>query len=162
MAEKKSAETISNQNPDQLPSLAIIGQYVKDLSFENPHAPQSLVPGKEAPKVDIAINLEAKEVQEGTFEVTLVLTANSTSAENNKLFVAEIKYAGLFALKNVPDEHKEQILLIDCPTILFPFARRIMADVTRDGGFQALMIDPIDFRMVFAQRKAEGKSETKN
>lgn len=134
------------------PSVAINGQYVKDLSFENPNAPMSLVPPKSPPKIEVSLNLEAKALPENVYEVTLQINAKAVSEENN-LFVAEVAYAGLFTLQNIPDDQKELILLIHCPSILFPFARRVLADATRDGGFQPLMLDPIDFAALYQQRK---------
>lgn len=134
------------------PSVAINGQYVKDLSFENPNAPMSLVPPKSAPKIEVSLNLEAKALPDNVYEVTLQISAKAVSEENN-LFVAEVAYAGLFTLQNIPDDQKELILLIHCPSILFPFARRVLADATRDGGFQPLMLDPIDFAALYQQRK---------
>lgn len=134
------------------PAVAINAQYVKDLSFENPNAPSSLIALKEAPQIEIALNLEAKVIQGDAHEVTLQITATAKSGENN-LFVAELSYAGLFTLSNIPQEQKEMILLIHCPTILFPFARRILSDATRDGGFQPLMLEPIDFAGLYQQRK---------
>ncbi|MCT4634740.1 MAG: protein-export chaperone SecB [Rickettsiales bacterium] len=142
------------------PSVAINIQYVKDLSFENPGAPATLVAPKEAPQIEIALNLEAKAMKEDTHEVTLQITATAKSGDTS-LFVAELSYAGLFTLKNVEAAQKEMILLIHCPTILFPFARRVLADATRDGGFQPLMIEPVDFASLYEQRKAQGAVEKK-
>lgn len=143
-----------------VPSVAINVQYVKDLSFENPGAPATLVAPKEPPQIEIALNLEAKAMKEDTHEVTLQITATAKSGETS-LFVAELSYAGLFTLKNVDAAQKEMILLIHCPTILFPFARRVLADATRDGGFQPLMIEPVDFAGLYEQRKAQGAVEKK-
>lgn len=142
------------------PSVAINVQYVKDLSFENPGAPATLVAPKEAPQIEIALNLEAKAMQEDTHEVTLQITATAKSGETS-LFVAELSYAGLFTLKNVDAAQKEMILLIHCPTILFPFARRVLSDATRDGGFQPLMIEPVDFASLYEQRKSQGAVDKK-
>lgn len=133
-------------------SVAINGQYVKDLSFENPNAPMSLTQQKSAPKIEVNLNLEAKAMPENVFEVTLQITAKATSDESN-LFVVELAYAGLFTLTNIPEDQKELVLLIHCPSILFPFARRVLSDATRDGGFQPLMLDPIDFAALYQQRK---------
>ena len=152
----KKEETTENTAP----SVEINAQYVKDLSFENPNATASLVAPKEAPQIEIALNLEAKAIQGDAHEVTLQITANAKSGETS-LFVAELSYSGLFTLANVPQDQKEMILLIHCPTILFPFARRILADVTRDGGFQPLMLEPIDFAGLYQQRSAQGAVEKK-
>ena len=97
-------------------SVAINGQYVKDLSFENPNAPMSLVQPKTAPKIEVNLNLEAKAMPDNVFEVTLQITAKA-SAEENSLFVVELAYAGLFTLTNVPDDQRELVLLIHCPSI---------------------------------------------
>jgi preprotein translocase subunit SecB len=140
-------------------SVAINGQYVKDLSFENPNAPLSLTQQKSAPKIEVNLNLEAKSMPDNVYEVTLQITAKAT-AEESSLFVVELAYAGLFTLLNIPDDQKELVLLIHCPSILFPFARRVLSDATRDGGFQPLMLDPIDFSALYQQRKdtAEAKA----
>ena len=140
------------------PSVAINGQYVKDLSFENPNAPVSLTQQKNAPKIEVALNLEAKAMQDNIYEVTLQITAKA-SAEADSLFVVELAYAGLFTLVNIAEDQKELVLLIHCPSILFPFARRVLADATRDGGFQPLMLDPIDFAALYQQRKAEAEAK---
>lgn len=145
----KDNETTANE---VVSSVAINGQYIKDLSFENPNAPLSLMPQKEAPKIEINLNLEAKALPENVYEVTIQITAKA-NAETNSLFVVELSYSGLFTLVNIPEDQKEFVLLIHCPSILFPFARRIIADVTRDGGFQPLMLDPIDFASLYQQRK---------
>ena len=162
MSTKKDENTTAINQPDAkaAPAVAISGQYIKDLSFENPNAPASLATQKEAPKIEVALNIEAKGIQENMYEVALKITAKAT-AENNNLFVAELSYAGLFTLNNIEDEQKELILLIHCPTILFPFARRVLADATRDGGFQPLMLEPIDFAALYQQRKAQEGQEAK-
>ncbi len=154
-------EPAANQtNEAAAPAVAISGQYIKDLSFENPNAPASLASQKEAPKIEVSLNIEAKGLQENMYEVALKVTAKASS-ENNTLFVAELSYAGLFTLNNVTDEQKELVLLIHCPTILFPFARRVLSDATRDGGFQPLMLEPIDFAALYQQRKAQETAEVK-
>ena len=142
-------------SPEAVPSVAINGQYVKDLSFENPNAPFSLTPQKEAPKIEVNLNLEARALPDNVYEVSIQITAKASALENS-VFVAELSYAGLFTLANIPEDQKELLLLIHCPNILFPFARRILADITRDGGFQPLMLDPIDFATLYQQRKATG------
>lgn len=149
-SEHASAETA--------PSVAINMQYIKDLSFENPNAPVSLTPGKEAPQIEVSLNLEAKALQDNVHEVTLQITATAKSSQDS-LFVVELAYAGLFTLNNISPDQKEMILLIHCPTILFPFARRILSDATRDGGFQPLMLEPIDFAGLYQQRKVQEEAK---
>jgi protein-export chaperone SecB len=156
MAEKKNKKTPEKKAdaPSNAPVVAVNAQYLKDLSFESPKAPASLVQKQGAPKVEINLNLEAKDLGEDNFEVTIHVNAKST-VEKEAVFIVDVSYAGLFTIKNVPDEHKEPVLLVHCPTIIFPFMRRIIADVTRDGGFPPLMIDPVDFNALFLQRKQQ-------
>lgn len=144
-ADKPSSEPI--------PSFAIKGQYVKDLSFENPNAPQSLIATNYTPKIEVNVELKAQKLQENIYEMTLHIGARAT-AEENVLFLAELAYAGIFEFTNVPDDRIEQLIMIDCPFVLFPFARRVISDVTRDGGFPPLMLDPIDFHSLYMQNKA--------
>jgi len=155
MVKKDTEEKDLGTQAGMAPSVAINAQYIKDLSFENPSAPASLTPQKEAPQIEVALNLEAKALQDDLHEVTLQITANAKAGEN-PMFVVELSYSGLFTLNNIPADQKELILLIHCPTILFPFARRILADATRDGGFQPLMLEPIDFAALYQQRNSEG------
>ncbi len=152
---KSSApENIKSAAPSSGPSVAINAQYVKDLSFENPNAPTSLTQQKDTPQIEVALDLEAKALQNDVYEITLKINASAKAGET-PLFVAELAYSGIFTLAGIDPEQKEMILLIHCPTILFPFARRVLADVTRDGGFQPLMLDPIDFAALYQQRSVE-------
>jgi preprotein translocase subunit SecB len=135
------------------PQVIINAQYVKDLSFESPKSPLSLVNIKNAPKIDLSVDINVQKATENDYEVTLKINAKANN-EGDNLFVVELLYSGMFSLTNIPDEaQKEQILLIYCPSLIFPFARRVIADVTRDGGFQPLMINPIDFASLYAQQK---------
>jgi preprotein translocase subunit SecB len=136
------------------PGIHVLGQYIKDLSFENPGAPNSLRPSDKAPSLDVNVNVNARPVSETDFEIELKLEAKAKRG-NDTLFVAEINYAGLFQIRNVPQEHMHPLILIECPRLLFPFARQILADATRQGGFPPLMIDPVDFAALYRQRMAE-------
>lgn len=158
MTDKKKEDKHTAENSSAAPSVAINAQYVKDLSFENPNAPISLTPQNEAPKIEVSLNLEAKALPNDVHEVTLQITANAKAAES-QLFLVELSYSGLFTLNNIPADQKELILLIHCPTILFPFARRILSDATRDGGFQPLMLEPIDFAALYQQRRVEAEAK---
>lgn len=124
------------------PSLRVLGQYVKDLSFENPG--HSAV--QTQPNIDLGIDVGAAPHVDGNglFEVSLKLSAKAVSGETT-LFITELDYAGLFQLQNVTEKQVETMLLIECPRLLFPFARRIIAEITREGGFPPLLIDPVDF-----------------
>lgn len=138
--------------PGGAPHFVVKGQYVKDLSFENPSAPQSLLGMEQKPNIEVGVDLRAQKLQEGLFELTLRITAKAT-AEISTLFLVELSYAGIFQLTNFPPEAIESVILVDCPFVLFPFARRVIADVTRDGGFPPLMLDPIDFHALYMQNK---------
>ena len=144
----------SGQQP-AMPSLRILAQYVKDLSFENPGAPDTLRGGGQAPNIDLMIDVRARSVQENTFEVTLHIEAKAQRNEDEVVFLAELAYAGLFQLDNVSEQDREPFLLIECPRLIFPFARRILADTSRDGGFPPLMVDPVDFAGLYRQQLAK-------
>lgn len=139
-----AANPVEGAGEAAVPSLVVNAQFVKDLSFENPRAPASLMATKEQPKIDVNVNVNARNLSEQTFEVTLTIRADASAGEETA-FVAELVYGGVFTLANVPEEAQRPTLLIECPRLLFPFARRIIADVTRDGGFPPLYINPIDF-----------------
>ncbi|PPJ45134.1 protein-export chaperone SecB [Rhizobium sp. KAs_5_22] len=142
------------------PSLNILAQYIKDLSFENPGAPRSLQSRDKAPAININVNVNANPLSETDFDVVLAL--NAEAKEGDKvLFAAELVYGGVFRVTGFPQEHMLPVLFIECPRLLFPFARQIIADATRNGGFPPLLIDPIDFAQMFAQRVAEEQTRAK-
>ncbi|SOC37229.1 protein translocase subunit secB [Rhizobium subbaraonis] len=142
------------------PSINILAQYVKDLSFENPGAPRSLQAREKAPSININVNVNANPLTETEFDV--VLTLNAEAKDDGKvLFNAELAYGGVFRIAGFPQEHMLPVLFIECPRLLFPFARQIIADATRNGGFPPLMIDPIDFAQMFQQRMAEEQLKAK-
>lgn len=159
-----SANTITPQSPspavengagDQaMPSMHVLAQYVKDFSFENPHAPQSLQKPDATPQIDVAVNVNAKSLTETDYEVELQLEAKAGPADD-VLFAAELLYAGIFRLENIPQETLHPVVLIECPRMLFPFARQILADATRNGGFPPLLLDPIDFAALYQQNAEE-------
>ena len=139
--------------PDEQP-LMINVQYIKDLSFEAPGAPMIFgLLSEEAPDININVNVSANPLQEKTFEVVLSIQAQC-KIKKKVGFILELEYAGVFTL-NLPDEHIQQVLLIECPRLLFPFARNILADVSRDGGFPPLMLGPIDFATMFQNQIQE-------
>jgi preprotein translocase subunit SecB len=132
-------------------SLKILGQYLKDFSFENPNAPQSLAPQQQQPDINISVNVNARNLTPTDYEVELHLDAKATGA-GKVIFAAELVYAGIFRLENFPPNLVQAAALIECPRMLFPFARQIMADATRNGGFPPLMLDPIDFVGMYQKR----------
>ncbi|WP_292290748.1 protein-export chaperone SecB [Marivita sp.] len=143
----------------------VLAQFVRDMSFENILA-QKGVQGDVQPDVQLQVNLDAKKRSaENQYEVILKLQITSKAKESgNTLFVLELEYAGVFHVENVPEEQLHPFLLIECPRMLFPFVRRIVSDVTRDGGFPPLNLETIDFLQLYrtelARRASEQKSET--
>jgi preprotein translocase subunit SecB len=134
--------------------VSITAQYVKDISFENPEAPNSLGMDKGRPGIAISVDVNARILAEDTYEVALKI--NATAAREEKVtFICEATYAGIFNMVNVPQEELQAVLLIFCPTLLFPYIRRIISDLTRDGGFPPLLIDPIDFSKLYQQRQEQ-------
>lgn len=149
--------TPTENTPPAPPQLRILAQYVKDLSFENPSAPDSLRNGQ-APGIDLSIDVQARTMGDGAFEVMLNITANATRENGDVVFITELAFGGLFQLANIADTDREPYLLIECPRLLFPFARRVLADATRDGGFPPLMLDPVDFAGLYRQQMAKRAS----
>ena len=142
------------------PTLNVLVQYVKDLSFESPGAPNSLRSRDKAPGININVNVNANPISETEYDVTLTLNARA-GVDKDVLFNAELVYGGVFRVVGFPQEHMLPLLFIECPRLLFPFARQIIADCTRNGGFPPLMIDPIDFAQMFQQRMAEEQAKSK-
>lgn len=155
--EKKVESAAGNGKP---PSLSVLAQYLKDLSFESPNAPKSLRGRDKAPGISIGVNVNANPISETEFDVVLSLNAKA-EADKDVLFNVEIVYGGVFQVENFPQEHMLPILFIECPRLLFPFARQIIADATRNGGFPPLMLDPIDFAQMFQQKIAEDQARSK-
>ncbi len=136
------------------PRATIVNQYIKDLSFENPNAYDVFkVFAGTTPKIDVAIDINGIKKTDEAYEVDLKFTI-TTKQDDISAFVIELVYSGLFAVKNMTDESVQPFLHIQAPFILFPFARRVIADITRDGGYPPLMLDPIDFASLYQQRLA--------
>lgn len=145
------------ENRPPLPNLQVLGQFIKDLSFENPGAATEII---QRPQIELGVDLQANRLKdEGLFEVELKVRVNATH-ESRPLFLLEVAYAGHFRLLNVNDTATQQmILLIQAPHMLFPFVRRIVADVVRDGGMPPLMIEPIDFVALYQARVAQAAGQ---
>jgi preprotein translocase subunit SecB len=152
------AETNGNPPPQMaMPQIGVLAQYVKDLSFENPHAPRSLAPSSQQPAINIQINVDAAPMSDTDVEVTLRLEGKAES-QGMLLFGFELVFAGVFRIQNVPSDSLQPIVLIECPRLLFPFAREIIATVTRNGGFPPLLLEPIDFVALYRQRMAAAQT----
>lgn len=147
------AEGIGTPPPGAQPRIQIVGQYVKDLSFENPGAPASFA---QRPAIDLGVDLQARRMDNDHFEVELKLRVTAQNGDK-PVFLLELVYGGLFQIQNIPEDVVQQVLLIDAPHMLFPFARRIVADVVRDGGMPPLMIEPIDFAALYRAKAAQAQ-----
>ena len=134
------------------PGVRVLAQYIRDLSFENPLAPDSLRAGPAQPQIDLGVELNAKGRPDGFFEVELKLSARAMR-ENDAVFHVELLYGGLFQIVGVSEQDLEPVLMIECPRFLFPFARRIIADLTGEGGFPPFMLEPLDFAGIYAGRR---------
>ena len=164
MAEKKQAIQ---------PSTKVLAQFIRDLSFENILAQKGLDTNS-PPDIKVNVNLDAKKRKsENQYEVLIKLsivssakTENSNDSKNSKLFILEIEYGGIFEVTGVPEDQIHPYLMIECPRILFPYLRRIVGDVTRDGGFPPLNLEQINFLALYqneiARRQAEAEKATKN
>lgn len=142
---------------DDFPQVGVISQYVKDLSFENPAAP-AVYQWQGQPQIDIQFNIGAATVGEEVHEVSLKIEVTAR-ADQGTAFKVDVLYAGLFAIRNLPEEQLQPFLLAEAPRILFPFARRVISDAVRDGGFPPLMLDPIDFATLYMHRQAQVQAQ---
>ena len=136
------------------PVMRVLNQYVKDLSFENPNAPQAVRPDLPPPAVEVAVDVNARRVQDDSFEVELACSAKATR-DGQPVFVVECNYAGHFLIQNVPEAQMEGVLLVTAPQLLFPFARQVIAQATRDGGFMPLLLEPLDFAGMYQMQQAQ-------
>jgi preprotein translocase subunit SecB len=144
---------------DSGPGIRILAQFIRDLSFENPRAPESLRAGAAQPQIELGVEMAARGRDDGLYEVDLKLSATA-QRDGESVFHVELLYGGLFQIQGVADTDLEPVLLIECPRFMFPFARRIISDLTSEGGFPPFMLDPIDFAGVYAQRLAQGTAPT--
>lgn len=140
------------------PALNVLGQYIKDFSFENPNAPRSLAPSQTQPAINIAINVGVQQLGQAEYEVSLKLEGKAENS-GSVLFAFDLTFAGMFRLQNVPQEHLQPLLLIECPRLLFPFAREMIATAVRNGGFAPLLLDPVDFVALYQQRLAQANAQ---
>jgi preprotein translocase subunit SecB len=164
MSETQQAQPPTSQQP---PPLMVNAQYVKDLSFEVPNAPEVFSTLKSQPNVNINLDVQARRLNDGqdVFEVTLQIKAEAMEApaapngaagnDGKPVFIAELAFCGVFTLNGVPAESVEPVLLVECPRLLFPYARNILADITRDGGFPPVLLQPIDFVALWQSRRAQ-------
>ena len=159
MADEGDVLTDLNMDPaagangaDNLPSAGVISQYIKDLSVENPNAPPCFQ-WNEQPQLDVQVNIAAEKVADEVHEVVLKITCTAKTSQGNA-YLIDLDYCGLMGMRNLPDEHAHAFLFAEAPRLLFPFARRVIADATRDAGFPPLMLDPMDFGALYQQQLA--------
>ena len=136
------------ETPAAGPMLRVLAQYIKDASFENPNAPDSLRSDQPAPQIDINIEIGRQMMEDDVVEVTLILKAHA-KRDTGVAFICELEYAGLFAFQGVTVETLQPMVLIECPRLLFPFARQVMAELTQSGGFPPILLEPPDFAAMF-------------
>ena len=148
------------QAPQGPPSIRILAQYIRDLSFENPRAPASLV-GGEAPKIDLEVELSAARIEANQFQLDMKLSVGATRS-GETVFQVELVYGGVFQLDNVGDADLEPIVLMECPRYLFPFARQIIANVVADGGFPPFRMEPLDFAGIYMARQQQLSEQVGN
>jgi preprotein translocase subunit SecB len=139
------------------PQLVINAQYVKDLSFENPRAPQSLIQQKAQPEVSLDVDVKARNIAPELYEVLLTVNAEA-KAEGEPVFIVQLTYAAVVTAKNASQEMLAGMVLVEVPRLIFPFARNIVAQATRDGGFPPLLINPIDFVELLRREQAKAQA----
>jgi preprotein translocase subunit SecB len=155
MVETSKPEETSSSN---VPEFRMQKMYIKDLSFENPNAPEIfLLPQKSEPKVEVNLQMNNKKVSDDHWEVSLGITAKIIAKGDSEkvMFILEIEHAAVFMLKNIPEEHMNMVLAVDCPTLLFPFTRQIVSQVSVDGGFIPFLMEPINFMGIFQNAKKQ-------
>jgi preprotein translocase subunit SecB len=138
------------------PQINVLGQYVKDFSFENPNAPRSFAPAQqqEQPQLNVQINVGVAPLPPTDYEVTLKLEGKA-ELKGTVLFAFDLTFCGMFRIQNIPQEHLQPFLMIECPRLLFPFAREIVATAVRNGGFAPFLLDPVDFVAMYQQRMTQ-------
>lgn len=149
MADETNAASADPTNV-AAPSMNLIGQYIRDLSFENPGAPASILGGAGQPGFSVNINVAVKKQADDVYAVELTLNAKA-EREKTVLFNVELVYGGVFRLRNVPENQLPPLLMVECPRLIFPFARQVLASVTQQGGFPPLLMDPVDFLQIYRQ-----------
>lgn len=160
MAEQSDINDIRANGADTTPQIGLITQYVKDMSFENPNAP-AVYQWQSQPNIDVQFNIGADRLGEDVHEVALRIEVTAKTEEGTA-FAVELLYGGLFGMRNIPEDQIQPFLLAEAPRLLFPFARRVLADAVRDGGFPPLVLDPIDFNALYVQQAQAAAQAVEN
>lgn len=154
----------SENQASPVPNLPVMvhAQYVKDISFENPSAPFSLKPGQDNPKLDVSINLDVRGLEDPQikplYEVSLRISVTATRGEQT-VYIAEVVYGVAASMPNIAEEHHHPLLLVEIPKLAFPFARKILADMTQEGGYPPLLLGPVDFASMYMARFGQKSPE---
>ncbi len=157
MAEQKNADT------GNMPAFRLEKLYLKDLSFESPNTPDVFFLQDQEPKVEMNLKMTNKKIDEKHWEVCLEISATITDTKSDKtLMIVEVEHAAGFLLDNIPEEHIEQVLHVDCPTILFPYTRQIVSQVSVDGGFMPFLMEPINFPALYQSKKQKEQEKKEN
>jgi preprotein translocase subunit SecB len=153
MAETDNGATPPEAEASDAPQVGVLAQYVKDLSFENPNAPRSLQTLAQAqPQIEVNVNVNARKLGDDVYEVDLKIEVGAKQG-TDIAFMVDLLYAGLFGVRNLPEENLEAFLIVSAPTLLFPYARRVISDATRDGGFPPLLLEPVDFAALYMSQR---------
>lgn len=158
-----SEQNAPNEQTALQPVLRVQKMYVKDLSFENPNAPEVFLAKQAEPKVEVQLGIKNRKLDENHWEVVLNVTAKIAGDAEKTMFLIEIEHAGVFMLQNIPEQHMPVVLSVECPIILFPFTRQIVSQISVDGGFMPFMLEPVNFLALFenARKNAQNQQETK-
>jgi preprotein translocase subunit SecB len=153
MAETDNGATPPDAAENDSPQVGVLAQYVKDLSFENPNAPRSLQQLTQAqPQIEVNVNVNARKLGDDVYEVDLKIEVGAKQG-TDIAFMVDLLYGGLFGVRNLPEDNLEAFLVVSAPTLLFPYARRVISDATRDGGFPPLLLEPVDFAALYMQQR---------
>jgi preprotein translocase subunit SecB len=153
------ANAAAGVEPTAPPQVAILAHFVRDLSFENVGAIEG-TPAEGTPEISVQVNLDGSSLGEGRYQVNMKFTAKAVTGEHTR-FVVELDYTGIFSMTNVPEAHVHPMMFIECPRLILPFARRVVSDVTRDGGYPPLMLDNVDFSTLYRQKLGQLREEKK-
>lgn len=155
--ENEGGEASAQAQPQQLPQVKILAHFVRDLSFENVGAIEG-TPADGTPEISVNVNLEGNSIGEDRYQTAMKISATAKTGERTR-FLVELDYVGIFSIANARKDFVHPLVFIECPRLILPFARRVIADVTRDGGYPPLMIDNVDFAALYRQRLAQFQSE---
>ena len=157
MAEKNNAKK------ENMPVFRLEKLYLKDLSFESPNTPEVFFLQDQEPKVEMNLKMTNKKVDDKHWEICLEISATITDSKSEKkLMIVEVEHAAAFLMENIPEEHIEQVLHVDCPTILFPYTRQIISQVSVDGGFMPFLMEPINFPALYQSKKQKAQEQKTN